>query len=42
MRYNTRREVVPDTFIANTFNFQEAQLFEIEAPEERETPRVSF
>lgn len=42
MQYNTRRESFPDVVIANTFNFQEAPLFEIESPEERETPRVSF
>lgn len=42
MRYNTRREVFPNVLIANMFNFQEAPLFEIEAPEEREAPKVSF
>lgn len=42
MQYNTRRESFPDVVIANTFNFQEAPLFEIESPEEREAPRVSF
>ena len=41
-QYNTRREMVPDTFVANAFNFQEAMLFEIEQPAEREAPRVSF
>ena len=41
-QYNTRREMVPDTFVANAFNFQEAVLFEIEQPAEREAPRVSF
>lgn len=41
-RYNTRRESFPDVIVANTFNFQEAPLFEIESPEEREAPRVSF
>jgi LemA protein len=42
MQYNTRRETFPDLFVANIFNFQEAQLFEIETPEEREAPKVSF
>ena len=41
-QYNTQREVVPDVFVANVFNFQEAMLFEIEAPAEREAPRVAF
>jgi LemA protein len=41
-RYNTQREVVPDVFIANTFNFREAMLFELESPAEREAPRVAF
>jgi LemA protein len=41
-QYNTQREVVPDVFVANIFNFQEAVLFEIEAPAEREAPRVAF
>ena len=41
-RFNTQREVVPDVFIANTFNFREAMLFELESPAEREAPRVAF
>jgi LemA protein len=41
-RYNTQREVVPDVFIANTFNFREAMLFELDSPAEREAPRVAF
>ncbi len=31
-----------DTMIANTFNFTEAMLWEIEAEEERENVKVSF
>ena len=42
MHYNTRRESFPDTMIANTFNFTEAMLWEIEAEEERENVKVSF
>ena len=42
MVYNTRREVFPTTIIASMFNFQEAHLFEIEQPAEREAPKVSF
>jgi LemA protein len=40
--YNTQREVVPDVFVANMFNFREAMLFELESPAERDAPRVSF
>jgi LemA protein len=42
MSYNTQREVFPTTIIASMFNFQEAHLFEIEQPEERAAPKVSF
>jgi LemA protein len=42
MVYNTKREVFPDTLIASTFNFAEAQLFEVEAAAERQAPQVRF
>lgn len=42
MTYNTQREVFPSNIIANSFNFQEAQLFEITNQAEKETPKVSF
>lgn len=42
MNYNTAREQFPDTFIANLFNFKEAQLFEIENTVERQAVKVSF
>ena len=42
MVYNTQREVFPTTIIASMFNFQEANLFEIEQAAEREAPKVSF
>ncbi|MEL6398315.1 MAG: LemA family protein [Cyanobacteria bacterium J06607_6] len=42
-RYNTTREVFPNSAIAGSFNFQPAELLEtIEAPEMRAAPRVSF
>lgn len=41
-RYNIRREVVPSNLVAGIFNFQEAALFEVETPGEREAPQVSF
>lgn len=40
--YNTQREVFPTVIIAGMFNFQEANLFEVEEPEQREAPKVSF
>ena len=42
MTYNTRRESFPDMMIAGMGNFGPAELFEIEAPEQREAPKVSF
>jgi LemA protein len=42
MQYNTARESVPTNIIANSFNFQAAELFEIEEPAHREAPQVSF
>ena len=40
--YNTRREQFPAVFIANTFGFRDAELFEIENEKVRETPKVQF
>jgi LemA protein len=42
MNYNIRRETFPDMIIANATGFKAAELFEIEAPEQREAPQVSF
>lgn len=42
MQYNTAREVFPNSTIAGMFNFNEAQLFEIDSPEQRQAPKVSF
>ena len=42
MAYNTRREVFPSSIIAGLFNFTAAELFQIENPGEKETPKVSF
>ncbi len=42
MGYNNQREVFPSVLVANSMGFQEAQLFEIEQPQEREAPKVSF
>ncbi|TVR54121.1 MAG: LemA family protein [Puniceicoccaceae bacterium] len=42
MTYNTHRETFPNNIFAGMFNFQEAQLFQIESAAEREAPKVSF
>jgi LemA protein len=42
MSYNNRREVFPNSFIAGMFAFQPANLLEIESPQKREVPKVSF
>ena len=42
MNYNNRREMFPSSIIANSFNFQAAQLLEIETPAKREAVKVSF
>jgi LemA protein len=40
--YNTKRETFPTNLIANTFNFQEASLFEITDLAERNAVKVQF
>lgn len=42
MAYNTRREQFPTNLVAGLFNFGPAELFQVQKPEEREAPRVSF
>lgn len=42
MAYNTSREQFPTNLIAGTFKFDAAELFELEKPEQREAPKVSF
>lgn len=42
MQYNTGRERFPAVLLANAMGFQPAALFEIEAPEQREAPKVAF
>jgi LemA protein len=42
MQYNTQRETFPTVVVANTLNFTEARLFEVETEKERQAPRVSF
>jgi LemA protein len=42
MQYNTLRESFPNNFFAGWFNFQPAELLEIEDEAKREVPKVSF
>lgn len=42
MAYNTKREVFPTSIVAGMFNFAPAEFFQIENPEEKEAPKVSF
>lgn len=42
MRFNTAIQTVPQSFIAQIFNFEEAYLFEIEDPNEKNVPSVRF
>ena len=42
MTYNTTRESFPTNVLAGMFNFNEAQLFQIEDTAERAAPKVSF
>jgi LemA protein len=42
MIYNTQRDTFPTVIVAPMFNFQEANLFEVEEPGERVAPKVSF
>lgn len=42
MAFNTTRETFPTNLIAGIFNFAEAALFQVDAPAEREAPKVKF
>jgi LemA protein len=42
MFYNNKREVFPNSFIANMYNFAPAMPLELEAPEARKAVKVSF
>jgi len=42
MNYNNGCESFPSSIVANNFNFRTAEFLEIEAPEKREVPQVSF
>jgi len=42
MVYNTARETFPNNLISGTFNFAEAQLFQVDDAAERSAPQVKF
>lgn len=42
MNYNNRLQTFPSNIVARLFNFQPAEFFEIQAPAEREVPKVQF
>jgi LemA protein len=42
LNYNNAREVFPNSVVAGMFGFQPAQPLEIESPEKRSVPKVSF
>jgi len=42
MSYNNKREVFPSNIIAGAFGFNAAQSLELETPEARQAPKVSF
>jgi LemA protein len=41
-QYNTKRQVFPSSLIAGAFSFAPAALFELDDPQQRGTPQVSF
>ncbi|MBP8130394.1 MAG: LemA family protein [Candidatus Hydrogenedentes bacterium] len=42
MQLNNKVEMFPSNVVAGIFSFKQAEFFEIEAPAEREAPKVSF
>lgn len=42
MAYNNRREIFPNSIIAGSFSFTPAQMLQLESPEARVAPKVSF
>ncbi|HEX9783548.1 MAG TPA: LemA family protein [Opitutaceae bacterium] len=42
MTYNTARETFPAVVFAGMFQFNPAELFQVESPAERQVPKVSF
>ena len=42
LRFNNKIQMVPSNIVAGMFNFRLGEFFEVEVPEEREAPKVSF
>ena len=42
MYYNNKREVAPNSFVANMFNFAAATSWEVESPDVKKAVKVSF
>jgi LemA protein len=42
MYYNNKREVFPNSFVANMYNFAPATPWEVETPEAKKAVKVSF
>jgi len=42
MTFNNKVEMFPSNIIAGMFNFDKSEFFELEEPEQREAPKVSF
>ncbi|UCF43651.1 MAG: LemA family protein [Planctomycetota bacterium] len=40
--FNNKIQMFPSNIVANSFNFDKRDFFELEAPAEREVPKVSF
>lgn len=40
--YNNSREIFPNNLLAGIYNFQPAELFVVDKPEQKEAPKVSF
>ena len=42
LRLNNKVEMFPSNIVAGMFNFAKAEFFELQAPEQREAPKVQF
>ena len=42
MKMNNKIQMFPSNMMAGMFNFKTAESFELDAPAEREAPKVSF
>jgi len=42
LAFNNQRSVFPAVMVAGAFGFPEAKLFEVDSPEERQAPKISF